>query len=116
MMAEATGGAVVSGRWNTQRVQHAHLETHGCTGWRDEMGRMVIRTNSQVPFLVRDELCHVFGLDRSDVHVFTRRVGGGFGGKQEMLTEDLVALSVLGLGRPVRYEFSRSDELTSAPC
>lgn len=115
-VAEASGGAVVRGRWNTQRVQHTHLETHGCTGWRDELGRLVIRTSSQVPFLVRDELCHVFGLDRSDVHVFTRRVGGGFGGKQEMLTEDLVALSVLRLGRPVRYEFSRSDEFTSAPC
>jgi CO/xanthine dehydrogenase Mo-binding subunit len=69
-----------------------------------------------VPFLVRDELCHVFGLDRTQVHVFTRRVGGGFGGKQEMLTEDLVALAVLRLGRPVRYEFSRSDEFTTAPC
>ncbi|MBJ7340726.1 molybdopterin cofactor-binding domain-containing protein [Mycolicibacterium sp.] len=114
--ATAAGGAVVSGRWQTQRVQHTHLETHGCTGWRDDHGRLVIRTSSQVPFLVRDELCHVFGLDRSDVHVFTRRVGGGFGGKQEMLTEDLVALSVLRLGKPVRYEFSRSDEFISAPC
>ncbi|GLP77080.1 hypothetical protein TUM20983_41900 [Mycobacterium antarcticum] len=76
----------------------------------------MIRASSQVPFLVRDELCHVFGLDRSDVHVFTRRVGGGFGGKQEMLTEDLVALSVLRLGQPVRYEYSRSDEFISAPC
>jgi putative selenate reductase molybdopterin-binding subunit len=114
--ARETGGAVVQGRWTTQRVQHAHLETHGSTGWRDDDGRLVIRTSSQVPFLVREELCHLFGLDRSEVHVFTRRVGGGFGGKQEMLTEDLVALAVLRLGRPVRYEFSRADEFTTAPC
>ena len=83
---------------------------------RDDDGRLVLRTSSQVPFLVRDELCHVFGLSREDVHVFTRRIGGGFGGKQEMLTEDIVALAVLRLGRPVRYEFSRSDEFTMAPC
>jgi CO/xanthine dehydrogenase Mo-binding subunit len=114
--AARDGGAVVRGRWATQRVQHAHLETHGCTGWRDERGRLVIRTSSQVPFLVRDELCHVFGLAREDVHVFTRRVGGGFGAKQEMLTEDLVALAVLRLGRPVRYDFSRPDEFVAAPC
>lgn len=114
--AVESGGAVVRGRWHTQRVQHVHLETHGCTGWRDDDGRLVIRTSSQVPFLVRDELCHVFGLDRDQVHVFTRRLGGGFGGKQEMLTEDLVALAVLRLGQPVRYEFSRSDEFTAAPC
>ncbi|MEN3317255.1 MAG: hypothetical protein V7643_656 [Mycobacterium sp.] len=114
--ALAADGEVVRGRWNTQRVQHAHLETHGCTGWRDDKGRLVIRTSSQVPFLVRDELCHVFGLSRDQVQVFTRRVGGGFGGKQEMLVEDLVALAVLRLGRPVRYEFSRSDEFAMAPC
>jgi putative selenate reductase molybdopterin-binding subunit len=114
--ARSSGGAVVQGRWSTQRVQHSHLETHGCTGWRDDRGRLVIRTSSQVPFLVRDELCHIFGLDREEVHVFTKRVGGGFGAKQEMLTEDLVALAVLRLGLPVRYEFSRSDEFTVAPC
>ncbi|WP_458317442.1 molybdopterin-dependent oxidoreductase [Mycolicibacterium brisbanense] len=107
---------VVRGRWLTARIQHVHLETHGCTGWRDESGRLVIRTSSQVPFLVRDELCHIFGLARDDVRVFTRRVGGGFGGKQEMLVEDLVALAVLRLGAPVRYEFSRSDQFTVAPC
>lgn len=114
--AEAADGTVVRGRWRTQRVQHAHLETHGSMGWRDERGRLVIRTSSQVPFLVRDELCHIFGLDREQVQVFTKRVGGGFGAKQEMLTEDLVALAVLRLGRPVRYEFSRTDQFTKAPC
>jgi CO/xanthine dehydrogenase Mo-binding subunit/aerobic-type carbon monoxide dehydrogenase small subunit (CoxS/CutS family) len=114
--ARAAGGAVVTGRWQTQRIQQAHLETHGCTGWRDENGRLVIRTSSQVPFLVRDELCHIFGLARDEVHVFTKRVGGGFGAKQEMLTEDIVALAVLRLGQPVRYEFTRSDEFTLAPC
>src|SRR5690606_39093948 len=66
-------GAVVRGRWHTQRVQHAHLETHGCTGWRDAEGRLVIRTSTQVPFLVRDELCHLFGLDADEVHVFAKR-------------------------------------------
>jgi putative selenate reductase molybdopterin-binding subunit len=97
--AQSHGGAVVRGRWSTQRVQHAHLETHGCTGWRDDPGRLVIRTSSQVPFLVRDELCHIFGLHPDEEHVFTKRVGGGFGAKQGMLTEDLVALAVLRLGR-----------------
>lgn len=114
--ARSSGGAVVTGRWQTQRVQHAHLETHGCTGWRDANGRLVIRTSSQVPFLIRDELSHLFGLAPDDVQVFTKRVGGGFGAKQEMLTEDLVALAVLRLGRPVRYEFTRSDQFTLAPC
>ena len=114
--AEAAGGAVVRETYHTQRVQHVHLETHGCTGWRDDDGRLVIRTSSQVPFLIRDELCYLFGLAPDEVRVVTKRVGGGFGAKQEMLTEDLVALAVLRLGEPVRYEFSRSDQFTAAPC
>ncbi|WP_378147169.1 molybdopterin-dependent oxidoreductase [Cnuibacter sp. UC19_7] len=105
----------VSGTWQTSRVSHASLETHGTVGWM-EGDRLVLRTSSQVPFLIRDELCHVFGLDREKVRVFTARVGGGFGGKQELLTEDVVTLAVLRTGRPVSYEFTRADEFTVAPC
>jgi CO/xanthine dehydrogenase Mo-binding subunit len=69
-----------------------------------------------VPFLVRRAVCRVFGLDQDEVRVHTARVGGGFGGKQEMLAEDLVTLAVLRTGRPVSYEFSRRDEFVSATC
>jgi putative selenate reductase molybdopterin-binding subunit len=114
--AEAGGGAVVRGRYHTQRIQHVHLETHATIGWLDDAGRLVLRTSSQVPFLVRDEVARIFVLNQDQVRVFTARVGGGFGGKQEMLTEDLVALAVLRTGRPVQYEFSRTDQFTVAPC
>ncbi|MGN6760333.1 MAG: molybdopterin-dependent oxidoreductase [Leifsonia sp.] len=107
--------AVVEGEWTTQRVSHVALETHATRGWVDEDGRIVLRTSSQVPWLVRDELCHVFGLDRDRLRVLTARVGGGFGGKQELLTEDLVLAAVLRLGQPVQYEFTREDEFTIAP-
>ncbi len=101
---------VVRGTWQTQRQTHAQLETHGSIGWIDDDGRLVIRSSTQVPFLTRAELCRIFELPRERVRVFAARVGGGFGGKQEMLTEDLVAAAVLRLGRPVAYEMSRTDE------
>lgn len=107
---------VVRGVWHSPRGQHVHLETHGGIGWLDADGRLVIRCSTQVPFLVRDELCQVFGLRREQVRVFATRVGGGFGAKQEMLAEDLIALAVLRTGRPVQYEFTRSDEFASATC
>ncbi|MQY30134.1 molybdopterin-dependent oxidoreductase [Nocardia aurantia] len=112
----AAAAEVVTGVWRTPRVQHVHLETHGSVGWIDDTGRLVIRTSTQVPFLVRDELCRIFALSRNRIRVLAARVGGGFGAKQEMLTEDLVALAVLRTGQPVRYEFTRSDQFTSAPC
>ncbi len=102
----------VTGTWQTQRISHGQLETHGSIGRLDEHGRLVIRTSSQVPFLVRDELCVLLDLPTEKIRVFTKRVGGGFGGKQEILTEDLVAIAVLRTGRPVAYEMSRTEEFT----
>jgi putative selenate reductase molybdopterin-binding subunit len=105
----ATADAVVSHSFGVHRVQHAHLETHAAVGWLDD-GRLVVRTSSQTPFLTRDALCRIFGLPPDRVRVLAARVGGGFGGKQEMLTEDVVALAVLRLGRPVQLEFTREEQ------
>jgi putative selenate reductase molybdopterin-binding subunit len=100
--------------YSTSRVQHAHLETHGSIAWRGEGGRIHVRTSSQAPFIIQQKLCHLFGLKPRDVHVFTERVGGGFGGKQEMLSEDLCVLAVLKTGRPVKWEFTREEEFIGA--
>ncbi|MFG6278758.1 molybdopterin cofactor-binding domain-containing protein [Microbacterium sp. 5K110] len=112
--ALAASHATVTGEWRSSRVTHAALETHGSVGWLDDEGRLVIRSSTQVPFLARNELAHVFGLERDRIRVFANRVGGGFGGKQELFTEDLTALAVLKLGRPVAYEFSRTDQFVRA--
>jgi putative selenate reductase molybdopterin-binding subunit len=95
-------------------VSQGHLETHATLGWLED-GRLNLRTSSQVPYLVHGEICRIFDQKPSSVRVFTTRVGGGFGGKQELLTEDLVALAVLTTGRPVQFEFTRADEFTIAP-
>jgi CO/xanthine dehydrogenase Mo-binding subunit/aerobic-type carbon monoxide dehydrogenase small subunit (CoxS/CutS family) len=106
----ARSTAIATGTWSTARVSHAQLETHGSLGWIDEDGRLTLRTSSQVPFLTRDELALVLGRDPGSIRVFTARVGGGFGGKQEIFTEDIVALAVLHTGRPVAYEMTREEE------
>ena len=110
----AAAAAVYEGTFRTQRVQHVALETHAAVGWLDAHGRLVLRTATQVPFLTRDELCRVFGLDQDRVRVIAKRVGGGFGGKQEMLAEDVVALAVLRTGRAVQLEFTREEQFTAA--
>jgi CO/xanthine dehydrogenase Mo-binding subunit len=74
----------------------------------------VLRTSSQTPFLTRDELCRIYGMEKDQVRVVAKRIGGGFGGKQEMLTEDIVALAVLSTGRPVHLELTREEEFTAA--
>ncbi len=100
--------------YSTSRAQHVHLETHGSIAWRGDDGRLHVRTSSQAPFIAKQKLCYLFGLFDRDVHVFTERVGGGFGGKQEMVTEDLCALAALKTGRPVMWEFTRQEQFIGA--
>jgi CO/xanthine dehydrogenase Mo-binding subunit len=113
----AAGFAAASCRYEaafcTQRVQHAALETHAAMGWLDDAGRLNIRSSTQVPFLVRDALSRIFALAPDRVRVLCGRVGGGFGGKQEMLVEDVVALAVLRTGRPVRLELTRAEQFAA---
>jgi putative selenate reductase molybdopterin-binding subunit len=110
----AEADAVHELTYSTSRVQHAHLETHGSLAWKDEAGRLHVRTSSQAPFIAKQKLCYLFGLFPRNVHVFTERVGGGFGGKQEMISEDLCVLGVLKTGRPVRWELTREEQFIGA--
>ncbi len=95
-----------------QRVQHTALETHCAIAWMDG-DRLTVRSSTQVPFLVRQGIADLFGLPQHRVRVVCGRVGGGFGGKQEMLVEDVVALAVLRLGRPVKLELTRAEQFSA---
>lgn len=110
----AQADAIHEQTYSTTRVQHSHLETHGSIAWKGEDGRWHIRTSSQAPFIVRTKLAYVMGLSPRDIHVFTERVGGGFGGKQEMVSEDLVLFATMKLGRPVKWEWAREEEFIGA--
>jgi len=110
----AAADAVHERTYSTSRVQHVHLETHGSVAWRGDDGRLHVRTSSQAPHIAKQKLCHIFGLFPHTVHVFTERVGGGFGGKQEMLSEDLCVLATLRTGRPVMWEWTREEEFIGA--
>ncbi|MDQ0798122.1 molybdopterin-dependent oxidoreductase [Streptomyces sp. B1I3] len=111
--AFARADCVYEGTFRTQRVQHAALETHAALAWLDEAGRLTVRTATQTPHLVRRALCRVLNLPLRQVRVVAGRVGGGFGGKQELLCEDIVALAAWQLRRPVRLEYTRSEEFAA---
>ena len=105
----AAADRVESVTCDIQRIQHVPMETHAAIGWIED-DRLVIRTSTQVPFLVKQGLVDLFGLPPQGVRVLCERVGGGFGGKQEFLVEDIVALAVLRLRRPVQLELSRAEQ------
>ncbi len=110
----AEADVIHEGTYFVPRVQHAHLETLCAIAWIDDGGRLNVRSSTQVPFLTRIELARVFDLPRDKVRVLCERVGGGFGAKQEMLTEDIAALAALKTGKPVKLEFTREEQFTGA--
>ncbi len=107
--------AVHEQTYSTTRVQHVHLETHGSIAYKGEDGRWHVRTSSQGPFAVLKKLAYLTGVPAREIHVYTERVGGGFGGKQEMVSEDLPLFATMKLGgRPVKWEWTREEEFIGA--
>ena len=100
--------------YEVPKVQQAHIEPHVVITYWDEDDRLVIRTSTQVPFHVRRILAPVLGLPIKRIRVIKPRIGGGFGGKQEVLVEDVAAHLTIATGRPVIIEYSREEEFTAA--
>jgi len=105
---------VFEGEYHTPKQQQVHLEPHVTITYMDEDDRMVIRTSTQVPFHIRRMVAPLIGLPVKKIRVIKPRIGGGFGNKQELILEDLCAHLTLATGRPVRMEFTRTQEFTSS--
>ncbi len=100
--------------YEVPKVQQAHIEPHVVVTYWDEDDRLVIRTSTQVPFHVRRILAPVLGLPIKRIRVIKPRIGGGFGGKQEVQIEDVAAHLTIATGRPVMFETTREEEFTAS--
>ncbi len=105
---------VFEGVYDVPKVQQAHIEPHVCITYWDEDDRLVIRTSTQVPFHARRMLAPVLDLPIKRIRVIKPRVGGGFGGKQEVQVEDIAAHLTIATGRPVMHEASREEEFIAS--
>ena len=112
----AEADEIVEGRYVLPRVQHAQLELHAAISYLDEDRRLVVICTTQVPFHIRRQLSRVLGVPIGRIRVIKPRIGGGFGGKQEMVVEDLTAALTLMTKRPVRIELDRFEDLNAARC
>ena len=101
---------LVEHEFRTHRQQHAMLEPHVTITWLDSDDRLVIRSSTQIPFHVRRQVAMILQLPLQRIHVIKPRIGGGFGGKQEMLLEDICGALTLATRRPVKIEYTRKEE------
>jgi len=95
--------------YETQYGQHTPMEPHVTMGYIDPEGRLVIMTSTQVPFHARRIAAQTIGVPVRKIRVIKPRVGGAFGGKQEILQEEVCGALTLRTGSPVRWEMSREE-------
>jgi putative selenate reductase molybdopterin-binding subunit len=110
----AEAQSVFEATYRVPYVQQCSIEPHVTITWLDEDHRLMVRTSTQVPFHVRRIIAPLLGIPVQRIRVIKPRIGGGFGGKQEILIEDLCGMLTLRTGRPTRLEYTREEELTAA--
>lgn len=110
----ADADIVLENEFFVQYQQHTCLEPHVTICFFDEDSRLVVRTSTQIPYHCRRMLAFALGIPVRNVHVIKPRVGGGFGNKQEVVTEPLAAVLAMRTKRPVKLEYNRTDEFTIA--
>ncbi len=109
-----TADSVIEGEYSTPYASHCAIEPHITLSLLDPAGRLVIYASTQVPFHARRIVANALNLPVSRVRVIKLRTGGGFGGKQEVLIEQLCAALTLKTGRPVQLFFTREEVFTSS--
>ncbi|HMP88728.1 MAG TPA: molybdopterin-dependent oxidoreductase [Kiritimatiellia bacterium] len=98
----------------TDYAQHCPIEPHVSMAHLAADGRVIITTSTQVPFHVRRIVAQTLDIPVRKIRVIKPRIGGGFGVKQEVLLEDVVALMAMRTGRPVFWKYTREEEFVSS--
>jgi carbon-monoxide dehydrogenase large subunit len=110
VLAEAD--VIVETRVINRRLAVVPLEANGAIASPRDDGGLDFWLGSQSAHSLRRLLAAVVGLDKSLVHVKVPDVGGGFGAKIALYAEQaLCAAIALDLGRPVRWEETRTENL-----
>jgi len=108
--AEAECEVMVEARFQTQRQEHAYLETEA--GWAQvqDDGRLTIISSTQTPFRDRAEVAEALGLPMERLRMIAPYPGGAFGGKDGVSVQSLLALAALHAGgRPVKMWWDREE-------
>ena len=106
--------------FETAYVEHAYIEpeagyaelvaadTHGGAP------RMRIFACTQTPYMDRDEVAHVLGIEPTRVHIVPSAMGGGFGGKLDLSVQPLLAVAAMKCKRAVRLVYERPESMQSS--
>ena len=102
-----------SSRASTARspIEHAPIETTGCIAVPEANGRFTVYTNTQAIYFSLDNTSIILQVPANRLRFIGGMVGGGFGGKVDVIVEPLATLGAMLTGRPVRYVYTRTEEM-----
>ncbi len=107
---------------STQHVEHAYIEPEaGWAQWDCKAEKQgadacvaTVFVTTQTPYMDRDELANMFGLQPGQVRIIPSAVGGGFGGKLDMSVQPLIVAAARKFGRPAMLIYDRPESMVSS--
>lgn len=114
--AFATAPVIVRRQVEVHRGAGNAMETRGIVAhWNNGLNRLMVWNVSQVPFVHRTVIAEALGLSEISVQVLNGDVGGGFGFKGLLYSEDvLIPFIAKTLNRPVKWIEDRREHLIAS--
>ncbi len=107
----ASADLIIERRWDTSPIEHAPMETTGCIAKPDGDGRFTVYTNTQALYFSLDNTALILGIPAGRLHFVGGTVGGGFGGKVDVIVEPIATLGAMLTSRPVKFVYTREEEM-----
>ncbi len=115
----AQADVIIERVYHTPTVEHAFLEPE-CSiavpaGYDAAHPKLTVYVGSQIPYQDRSQIARALGLREEEVRVRGTLIGGGFGGKEDIVSQIHAALLATATGRPVKILLSRQESLLVHP-
>ncbi|MGI9419981.1 MAG: molybdopterin-dependent oxidoreductase [Geminicoccaceae bacterium] len=109
----AQADVILERRVETGFVEHAYIEPEA--GVARRVGdRIEVRCCTQAPYMNRDAVAAILGIEPADVRILPTAVGGGFGAKLDLSTQPYIAIAAWLTGRPVGLVYSRPESMRAS--
>jgi len=106
----AEGDLIREDRFDCAEVTHAALEPHSTVARFEPDGTLMVWSSTQVPTYLQKTLAATLGMPEERVRVIKPLVGGGFGGKSEVIPLELAAAVLAERARrPVKITYTREE-------
>ena len=111
----ADSDVILEQTFHTAITDHAFLEPECSIAVPLADGRMGIYVGSQIPYQDRTQVARVMGWPEERIRVVGQLMGGGFGGKEDVMGQIHVAMLANVTQRPVKLLFDRHESLLVHP-